>query len=67
MDALNDFGRPARIQLAALVDRGHRELPIKADFVGKNIPTSTTDKVRVRFQEVQGADEVVLERGGTEG
>lgn len=65
MDALNDFGRPARIQLAALVDRGHRELPIKADFVGKNIPTSTTDKVRVRLKEAQGVDEVVLDRGGS--
>jgi pyrimidine operon attenuation protein/uracil phosphoribosyltransferase len=65
MDALNDFGRPASIQLAALVDRGHRELPIKADFVGKNIPTSMTDKVRVRLKEAQGTDEVVLEQGGT--
>jgi len=66
MDALNDFGRPAQIQLAALVDRGHRELPIKADFVGKNIPTSLKDKIRVRLTEVQGTDEVVLEREGTE-
>jgi pyrimidine operon attenuation protein/uracil phosphoribosyltransferase len=64
MDALNDFGRPASIQLAALVDRGHRKLPIKADFVGKNIPTSMTDKVRVRLTEAQGTDEVVLEQGG---
>jgi pyrimidine operon attenuation protein/uracil phosphoribosyltransferase len=63
MDSLHDFGRPARIQLAALVDRGHRELPIKADFVGKNVPTSATDKVRVRLSEVGGADEVILERG----
>lgn len=64
MDSLHDFGRPARIQLAALVDRGHRELPIKADFVGKNVPTSMTEKVRVRLQEVGGEDEVTLERGG---
>jgi len=66
MDALNDFGRPARIQLAALVDRGHRQLPIRADFVGKNIPTSLKDKVKVRLQEVDGADEVILERGGAD-
>jgi len=59
MDALNDFGRPKKIQLAILVDRGHRELPIKADFVGKNVPTNTDEKVRVRIGE---KDEVVLER-----
>jgi pyrimidine operon attenuation protein/uracil phosphoribosyltransferase len=64
MDSLNDFGRPARIQLAALVDRGHRELPIKADFVGKNVPTSRAESVRVRLKETGGADEVVLEHGG---
>lgn len=63
MDSVNDFGRPARIQLAALVDRGHRELPIKADFVGKNVPTSLAEKVLVRLNEVHGVDEVVLERG----
>lgn len=62
MDALNDFGRPKRIQLAVIVDRGHRELPIKADFVGKNIPTSPTDNVLVHLSEAEGADEVVLER-----
>jgi len=62
MDALNDFGRPKRIQLAVIVDRGHRELPIKADFVGKNIPTSPTDNVLVHLSETEGADEVVLER-----
>ncbi len=66
MDSLNDFGRPARIQLAALVDRGHRELPIKADFVGKNVPTSRSETVRVRLKEVTGIDEVVLERRGGE-
>ena len=62
MDALNDFGRPRRIQLAILVDRGHRELPITADFVGKNLPTARNENVRVRFSESAGIDEVVLER-----
>jgi pyrimidine operon attenuation protein/uracil phosphoribosyltransferase len=62
LDALNDFGRPRRIQLAVLVDRGHRELPIKADFVGKNIPTSSSERIDVRFQEEGGADEVTLEK-----
>jgi pyrimidine operon attenuation protein/uracil phosphoribosyltransferase len=62
MDALNDFGRPRRIQLAVLIDRGHRELPIKADFVGKNVPTARTERVRVRFTETGGADEVVIEK-----
>lgn len=59
MDALNDFGRPKKIQLAVLVDRGHRELPIKADFVGKNVPTAIDEKIKVRIGE---KDEVVLER-----
>ena len=62
MDALNDFGRPKRIQLAVLIDRGHRELPIKADFVGKNVPTSLTEKVHVRIGAPDAEDEVVLER-----
>ncbi len=62
MDALNDFGRPKRIQLAVLIDRGHRELPIKADFVGKNVPTSLEEKVRVRVGEPGAEDEVVVER-----
>jgi pyrimidine operon attenuation protein/uracil phosphoribosyltransferase len=62
MDALNDFGRPRRIQLAVLVDRGHRELPIKADFVGKNTPTALTEKVHVRLTELGTLDEVVLEK-----
>jgi pyrimidine operon attenuation protein/uracil phosphoribosyltransferase len=62
MDALNDFGRPKRIQLAVLVDRGHRELPIKADFVGKNLPTSLAEIVHVILDEAGRADEVVLER-----
>jgi pyrimidine operon attenuation protein/uracil phosphoribosyltransferase len=60
LDALIDYGRPERIQLAVLVDRGHRELPIRADYVGKNIPTSHRDEVEVRFQETDGVDEVVL-------
>ena len=59
MDALNDFGRPKRIQLAVLIDRGHRELPIKADFVGKNVPTAAHEKVRVCLGE---NDSVTLER-----
>jgi pyrimidine operon attenuation protein/uracil phosphoribosyltransferase len=63
MDALNDFGRPRRIQLAILVDRGHRELPIKADFVGKNVPTALTETVAVRLAEMGGPDEVVVEKG----
>jgi pyrimidine operon attenuation protein/uracil phosphoribosyltransferase len=62
MDALNDFGRPKRIQLAVLIDRGHRELPIKADFVGKNLPTSPNESVRVVLDEAGRPDEVVLER-----
>jgi pyrimidine operon attenuation protein/uracil phosphoribosyltransferase len=62
MDALTDFGRPRQIQLAVLVDRGHRELPIRADFVGKNVPTSLDEEVRVRLAEVDGQDEVVLVR-----
>jgi pyrimidine operon attenuation protein / uracil phosphoribosyltransferase len=62
MDALMDFGRPFRIRLAVLVDRGHRELPIRADFVGKNVPTRRTDDVRVRVREVDGEDAVVIAR-----
>ena len=64
LDALIDFGRPRVIQLIALVDRGHRELPIKADYVGKNLPTSPEESVQVRLLEVDGQDEVVLEGGG---
>ena len=58
LDALIDYGRPERIQLAVLVDRGHRELPIRADFVGKNIPTSRNDDVQVRLQETDGEEYV---------
>jgi pyrimidine operon attenuation protein/uracil phosphoribosyltransferase len=61
LDALIDFGRPRAIQLVVLVDRGHRELPIKADYVGKNLPTSLKESVQVRLQEIDGTDEVVLE------
>jgi pyrimidine operon attenuation protein/uracil phosphoribosyltransferase len=64
LDALNDFGRPKRIQLAVLIDRGHRELPIKADFVGKNVPTSLNEDVHVRLAESEGVDEVVVEKKG---
>lgn len=60
MDALVDYGRPRAIRLAVLVDRGHRELPIRADFVGKNVPTKPTDDVRVHLAEVDGRDEVEL-------
>jgi pyrimidine operon attenuation protein/uracil phosphoribosyltransferase len=62
LDALIDFGRPKAIQLVVLVDRGHRELPIKADYVGKNIPTARHESVQVRVQEVDGADEVLVQR-----
>src|SRR5919112_101667 len=60
LDALIDFGRPQGIQLVVLVDRGHRELPIKADYVGKNLPTSRRESVQVRLEEVDGDDEVVI-------
>ncbi|WP_409330663.1 bifunctional pyr operon transcriptional regulator/uracil phosphoribosyltransferase PyrR [Trujillonella humicola] len=60
LDALRDLGRPRAVQLAVLVDRGHRELPIRADYVGKNVPTSRNQSVRVRLAEVDGADEVVV-------
>ena len=61
MDALVDFGRPSSVQLAVLVDRGHRELPIRADFVGKNLPTRRDQEVRVRVVEVDGDDAVLVE------
>lgn len=60
LDALIDFGRPKTIQLAVLVDRGHRELPIRADYVGKNIPTAQNETVEVRLEEVDGKDEVAI-------
>ena len=60
MDVLFGYGRPRSIQLAALVDRGHRELPIRADYVGKNVPTARGEEVRVRLSEIDGADEVEI-------
>jgi pyrimidine operon attenuation protein/uracil phosphoribosyltransferase len=65
LDALRDLGRPRSVHLAVLVDRGHRELPIRADFVGKNVPTSRAQQVRVRLAEVDGTDEVVVTEGET--
>ncbi|HEY6566244.1 MAG TPA: bifunctional pyr operon transcriptional regulator/uracil phosphoribosyltransferase PyrR [Actinomycetota bacterium] len=67
MDALTDLGRPTRIRLAVLVDRGHRELPIRADFVGKNVPTHRGDDVRVLVTELDGQDAVVVEDGAADG
>ena len=61
LDALSDFGRPQSVQLAVLVDRGHRELPIRADYVGKNLPTSLRERVRVLLQEQDGRDAVLLD------
>ncbi len=61
LDALIDFGRPSTIQLAVLIDRGHRELPIRADYVGKNIPTALTQDVKVKLRETDQAEEVVVE------
>ncbi|MGC4875503.1 bifunctional pyr operon transcriptional regulator/uracil phosphoribosyltransferase PyrR [Micromonospora sp. DT43] len=66
LDALNDVGRPASVQLAVLVDRGHRELPIRADYVGKNIPTALAESVKVTLAEIDGADEVKLYGGATQ-
>jgi pyrimidine operon attenuation protein/uracil phosphoribosyltransferase len=68
MDALMDLGRPQSIQLAVLVDRGHRELPIRADYVGKNIPTSKNEEIKVDIKEVDGEDKVIIvssDRGAT--
>src|SRR3954465_3645675 len=63
LDALRDLGRPRAVQLAVLVDRGHRELPIRADYVGKNVPTSRSQKVSVRLAEIDGTDEVLVAEG----
>ena len=63
LDALGEIGRPERVQLAVLVDRGHRELPIKADFIGKNLPTSKNQSVKVLLSEIDGRDEVTIEEG----
>jgi len=66
MDALIDLGRPQSIQLAVLVDRGHRELPIRADYVGKNIPTSKNEEIKVDIKEVDGEDKVIIVSSGKE-
>jgi len=66
LDALRDLGRPRSVQLAVLVDRGHRELPIRADFVGKNVPTSRTQQVKVRLAEIDGDDEVLVTEGASQ-
>jgi pyrimidine operon attenuation protein / uracil phosphoribosyltransferase len=66
LDALRDLGRPRSVQLAVLVDRGHRELPIRADFVGKNVPTSRTQQVKVRLAEIDGDDEVLVTEGANQ-
>ena len=69
LDAIKDVGRPRAVQLAVLVDRGHRELPIRADFVGKNLPTSRSERVKVHLAEADGDDAVIIERpeeGGAE-
>ena len=61
IDALFEYGRPARVQLAVLVDRGHRELPIRPDYIGKNLPTSLSERVNVRLAELDGTDEVTID------
>lgn len=67
LDALNDIGRPATVRLAVMVDRGHRELPIRPDFVGKNLPTSQAETVRVHFTEADGSDAVLIEQSASDG
>jgi pyrimidine operon attenuation protein/uracil phosphoribosyltransferase len=64
LDALGDLGRPQQVQLAVLVDRGHRELPIRADYVGKNLPTALTESVKVLLREIDGSDAVLLHKSG---
>ncbi|MGH8869285.1 MAG: bifunctional pyr operon transcriptional regulator/uracil phosphoribosyltransferase PyrR [Actinomycetes bacterium] len=66
LDALNDLGRPRAVQLAVLVDRGHRELPLRADYVGKNLPTSLAEVVRVHLEEYDGHDAVLIDRAGAD-
>ncbi|GAA3584926.1 bifunctional pyr operon transcriptional regulator/uracil phosphoribosyltransferase PyrR [Klugiella xanthotipulae] len=61
LDALADFGRPRAVRLAALIDRGHRELPIRADFIGKNLPSAVSERINVRLQELDGVDEVTID------
>jgi pyrimidine operon attenuation protein/uracil phosphoribosyltransferase len=67
IDALFEYGRPARIQLAVLVDRGHRELPIRPDYIGKNLPTSVGERVNVRIAELDGSDQVTISGGSNGG
>ena len=67
LNALMDLGRPKQVQLAVMVDRGHRELPIRADYVGKNVPTATNEQIQVRVVEFDGTEEVVLVEGAQEG
>lgn len=64
IDAVFDYGRPRRVQLAVLTDRGHRELPIRPDYVGKNLPTASAERVNVRVEEIDGLDEVTISRSG---
>jgi pyrimidine operon attenuation protein/uracil phosphoribosyltransferase len=64
LDALGEIGRPRTVQLAVLVDRGHRELPIRADYVGKNLPTSLDQSVKVHLTEIDGVDEVLIGKAG---
>jgi pyrimidine operon attenuation protein/uracil phosphoribosyltransferase len=64
LDALNDLGRPRAVQLAVLIDRGHRELPVRPDYVGKNLPTSKQEVVRVLLTEVDGQDAVIIGQAG---
>ncbi|WP_083363817.1 bifunctional pyr operon transcriptional regulator/uracil phosphoribosyltransferase PyrR [Microterricola viridarii] len=66
LDALNDHGRPSAVRLAVLVDRGHRELPIRADYVGKNLPTSAVERINVHLEEIDGDEFVSIEGGGAE-
>jgi len=66
LDAIKDLGRPRAVQLAALVDRGHRELPIRPDYVGKNLPTSTSERVQVRLAEIDGDDAVTISQPGAQ-
>ena len=63
LDALMDFGRPAQIQLAVLIDRGHKELPIRADYVGKNIPTARNENIEVQLEEESAEEKVILVSG----
>jgi len=67
LDAVHDIGRPARVQVAVLVDRGHRELPIRADYVGKNLPSARSERIQVRLSEIDGLDSVEIQQGQPDG